>query len=176
METGRYNPAARWMHWLSAVMVLFLVPVGLYLGYFDPPDGALTDRLYNLHESFGVLLWVLVLVRLVSRQFAGVPAMPADTPRAIHLAATLNHWALYAMLLIQPLTGFLGNNAGGYNLVWFNVLPIPDPVGKNDPLSNTLFTLHSYGGWILIALVLMHLAGAAYHGFIRRDGVVGRMV
>jgi cytochrome b561 len=175
MESGRYTAAARWMHWISAVVVLGLVPVGLYLGHFDPPKGPLTDRLYNLHESFGVLLWALVLVRLISRQFAGVPPMPADTPRALRLAATLNHWALYAVLAIQPITGFLANNAGGYNLTLFSVLSVPDPIGKNENLSHTLLALHQYGGWTLIVLVSMHLAGAAYHAFIRRDGVVRRM-
>jgi len=175
MQVLRYSMSARLYHWLSAILVFGLIPVGLYLGRGDPPDGPLTDTLYLLHESFGVLLWLLVLFRLVSRQVNGVPEQPAATPPLLRLAARLNHVALYLMLLIQPVTGFLANNAGGYPLVWFNLLPIPSPVGKNDRLSDTLFSLHDIGGWLLIALVCLHLAGAAYHGLIRRDGVVRRM-
>jgi cytochrome b561 len=175
MENLVYTPVARWMHWISAVLVVGLTAVGLYLGQFDPPDGRLTDWLYNLHESFGVILWVLVLIRLVARQIYGVPAIPAGSSRLVRLGAGLNHAALYAAMLIQPITGFIGNNAGGYRLTMFNLLAIPDPVGKDPKLADTLFALHSYGGWALVALVTLHLLGAAYHG-VRRDGVVSRMV
>jgi cytochrome b561 len=175
METMRYSASARLYHWVSAVLVLGLIPVGLYLGKGDPPDGPTTDLLYLLHESFGATLWVLVLIRLAARLINGVPPMPAGTSRLVRGISTLNHGALYAVLLIQPVTGFLANNAGGYPLVWFNLIAIPDPVGKNEKLSEALATLHGYGGWALIALVSLHLAGAAYHALIRRDGVVGRM-
>lgn len=176
MENTRYTASARLYHWATAVLVLGLIPVGIYLGKFDPPDGPLTDLLYLLHESFGVVLWVLVLLRLVSRLLRGVPPIPVGTSVLVHLVSRLNHAALYLVLLIQPVTGFLGNNAGGYKLVLFNLIAIPDPVGKNDKLSETLFALHGLGGWALVALVSLHLLGAAYHGLVRRDGVVARMI
>ena len=175
MEVTRYSASARLYHWATAVVVLCMIPVGLYLNLGDPPDGPTTDMLFMLHESFGVTLWVLVLLRLLTRLAGGKPPMPLGTPAFVRIASMLNHAALYIILLIQPVTGFLSNTAGGYPVAWFNLFMLPDPTGKNEKLSDTLTALHNYGGIALIALVCLHLAGAAYHGLIRRDGVVGRM-
>jgi cytochrome b561 len=173
----RYSTPMRWLHWISALMVLGLLAAGFVLGYVDMPDGPGKDRLYNLHESFGVVLWCVVVARLILRQLSGVPAMPPDTPDLVRMGAALNHAALYAVLLIQPIVGFLANNAAGYSLSMFNVLGLPDPIGKQpDGVWEALFKLHEIGGWALVGLVCMHLAGAAYHGVVRRDGIVSRMM
>lgn len=175
MNEVRYNAFARSLHWLVALIVLGMVPTGLYLGYGDPPHGPTTDMIYNLHESIGVTLWVLVLVRLVSRQLVGTPPLPLGTPRIIRAASKANHAALYLVLLIQPITGFLGNNANGYGLVWFNVAAVPTLLYKNAALGHQIVTMHRIGGVALVCLVTLHLLGAAYHGLVRRDGVVSRM-
>ncbi len=172
----RYTLPARLYHWISAVLVLGLLPVGEYLGHFDPPDGPVTDRLYMLHESFGVLLWLVVLLRFASRQLVGTPPLPDSAGWLVDLMSKLNHLAIYVILLAQPVTGFLANNAGGYDVAWFNLVKLPALIGKNESLGDSLSALHMYGGLALIVLVIFHLTGAVYHGFIRRDGVVRRMV
>jgi cytochrome b561 len=172
----KYGLSARLYHWISAVIVIFLLPVGEYLGHFDPPDGPTTDLLYMLHESFGVLLWLVVLLRFATRQINGTPPLPDSAGFVVDIASKLNHLAMYLILLIQPVTGFLANSAGGYGLVWFNLIKLPTLIGKDEKLGDSLATLHMYGGFALIALVCIHLLGAIYHSFIRRDGVVSRMV
>jgi cytochrome b561 len=175
MNTGRYSLFARALHWISAVMVLGVYIGGAWLGFFEPADGPFKDALYNLHESFGVTLWSITLIRLLSRVATGVPAMPNATPALVRIASTLNHGALYAVLLAQPVVGFMGNNAGGYPLSWFNLVNLPNPIGKNDALSDQLFKLHGTLGWALVILVTMHLLGSAYHGWVKKDGIVSRM-
>jgi cytochrome b561 len=172
----KYTITMRWLHWVSALAVVGLLGVGFVLGYVDLPDGPGKDRLYNLHESFGVALWCLVVIRLLLRQISGVPVQPASMPRWMRLGSGLNHAALYALLLLQPVAGLLANNAGGYGLELFNVLTVPNLVGKNDHLSDLLFKMHEIGGLALAGLVGLHVVAAAYHGVIRRDGVVSRMV
>ncbi len=172
----RYGLSARLYHWISAVIVLGLLPVGEYLGHFDPPDGPTTDALYMLHESFGVLLWLVVLARFVTRQVNGVPPLPDSAGFVVDIASKLNHFGMYLLLLVQPVTGFLANSAGGYDVNWFNLVKLPTLIAKDDKLSESLGALHMYGGIALIALVCIHLFGAVYHGFIRRDGVVRRMI
>ena len=49
-------------------------------------------------------------------------------------------------------------------------------VSKNEALATQLFTLHRWVGWLVIALVLMHVSAALYHHFIRRDAVLKRML
>jgi cytochrome b561 len=80
------------------------------------------------------------------------------------------------VLLIQPVIGFLATNAWGFPLVWAHLVPIPSPVGKNEPLATILSGVHWYGALLLVLLIGAHLGGAFYHGVIRRDGVVQRML
>lgn len=176
MSGERYDALARFLHWISALAVAGLIPAGIYLGHFDPPDGPTTDQIYNLHESLGATLWIVTLLRVVARIATGAPSLPPSVSPMMRFLAGTNQLAIYLVLLVQPVTGFLANNAGGYDLDWFGVVPIPTLIGKNDGLSDSLFALHQIGGAALVVLVCIHLAAAAYHGVIRRDGVVSRIV
>ena len=172
----RYPPAMRLIHWLTAVLVLLLFIFGGWTHYFDPGDGPFKDELYNLHQSIGITVWVLVLIRIVVRLATGAPKLPADTPGVIRFAASLNHLALYVVLLVQPILGLSNTNAYGFPLDWFGLFRVPSPVGKlPDPQAEFLGTLHWFGALALLLLLAAHIAGAAYHGLIRRDGVVRHM-
>jgi cytochrome b561 len=173
----QYAPAMRRIHWLTAAMVLLLFVCGGWTHYFDPGEGLLKDLLYNLHQSFGVTVWLLVLLRVVLRIATGAPKLPPGTPAAIRVAASLNHLALYLVLLVQPVTGFLDTNANGFPLAWFGLFEVPSPIGKQpDAVAHALDGMHWFGALALLLLVGSHLAGAAYHGLIRRDGVLRHML
>jgi cytochrome b561 len=43
-------------------------------------------------------------------------------------------------------------------------------------LSEKLFALHRWSGFLLIALVLMHIGAGLYHHVIRGDNVLRRML
>jgi cytochrome b561 len=174
--TERYRPAARWLHWITALLVAAMFTLGIWMIYFKPADARLGHRLFNLHESTGVAIWVIVLGRLWLRRRWPPPPLPADTPAPIRLAARLNHLGLYALLLAMPVIGFLGNNAQGVALVWYELVPLPSPLGKDEATARILSAIHWWGALLLLAMVGAHLAGAAYHGWIRRDGVVRRML
>jgi cytochrome b561 len=171
----RYGPAARFFHWITAVIVVVMVVLGVWVTKYEPSDEAFKLQLYNLHESFGVLLFVLVAVRLFVR-FGNPPAMLDGQPAAIRLGSRLNHFALYAILLVQPILGFLDTNAWGFPVKWFGLFTLPSPIGKQEEnVAQQFSDAHYVGALVLIALVALHLLGAAYHGLIRQDGVVKRM-
>jgi cytochrome b561 len=172
----RYPPGARWLHWLTAALVLVMFVVGLWMTWFEPKDEAFKFLLYDIHESTGVVLFVLVLLRLL-RRLANPPApLPRGVGGAIRFAAHANHALLYAVLLIQPVLGFLDTNAWGFPVVWAGLVSLPSPIGKNEALAPLLSDLHWYGALLLVVLIGAHLCGAFYHGVIRRDGVVQRML
>ena len=143
--------------------------------YFEPANEAFKLRLYNIHESLGVIVFVIVLIRLVNRYLNPPPPLPADTPAVIRLAAHVNHMALYALLVLMPIIGFLATNAWGFPLSVFGVLPLPVPLGKNEEIAKVLSFLHWCGAITIILLIVAHLAGVIYHTFIRRDGLLQRM-
>ena len=171
----RYTLAARWLHWLTAALVAVLIVAGIWIRYFEPANEAFKLRLYNIHESLGVIVFVLALIRLLNRYRHPPPPLPAGTPAFIHVASRLTHLALYALLLLMPIIGFLATNAWGFPLSVFGVLPLPVPLGKDEDLAKLLSLLHWSGAIAIIALIGGHLTGVIYHTFVRRDGLLQRM-
>lgn len=171
----RYITAARWLHWLTAALLLVVITAGLWIVYFEPKDEAFKFRLYNIHESFGVIVFALTLVRLLTRWRNPPPPLPSDTPALIQQCARVTHLSLYALLLLMPAIGFLATNAWGFPLKLFDLIPLPSPIGKDEALAGTLSFLHGCGAVAIGTLIGAHLGGAGYHTFIRRDGVLKRM-
>jgi len=176
MTPARYAPSSRWLHWLTAVLVVVVIVFGIWIRYFEPANEAFKLRLYNIHESFGVIVFVLTLIRVVNRWRHPPPPLPPDTPAVIRLAAHTSHMALYALLLLMPVIGFLATNAWGFPLSVFGVLPLPVPLGKDEDLAKILSFLHWCGAITIVLLIGAHLMGVIYHTFIRRDGLLHRML
>ena len=86
------------------------------------------------------------------------------------------HTSLYVLLLAMPIVGYIANSAYGAPTPFFGLFDLPPIVGKNEALATQLFTIHRWVGWLVIALVLMHVGAALYHYFIRRDNVLKRML
>ncbi|CAN5731948.1 hypothetical protein BH09PSE5_BH09PSE5_48840 [soil metagenome] len=171
----RYAVSSRWLHWLTVLLLVVIIPLGLWIRFFEPADQNFKLRLYNVHESLGVLVFVLVLVRIVNRRLNLPPPLPSDVPALIQFAAHATHMGLYALLVLMPITGFLATNAWGFPLSVFNVLPIPSPLGKDHAIAKVLSILHACGAAAIVLLILGHLAGVVHHTFIRRDGLLRRM-
>ena len=172
----RYPPAARWLHWTTAALVGVLIVVGVWMMYFEPKDEVLKFALYDIHQSVGVVVFVVVALRLLRRLTNPPAPLPSRIPGSFRFAAHANHTLLYAVLLIQPVSGFLDTNAWGFPLHWARLFEIPSPIGENKALAPVLSDLHRYGAASLVLLVGAHVCGAFYHGVIRRDGVVQRML
>ena len=174
--TERYAPSSRAFHWLTSVLVAVVIFFGVWIKYFEPAEQAFKLRLYNIHESFGVVVFLIVVLRLLNRWRRPPPPLPADTPGVIRAAAHTSHALLYVLLLLMPVVGFLATNAWGFPLTVFGVVPLPAPYGKDEELAKLLSFLHWCGAITLILLIGAHLMGVVYHTFIRRDGLLRRML
>jgi cytochrome b561 len=171
----RYTITARVLHWLTALALLALGILGVWIGWAAPEDEVLKLRLYALHENIGLLLWPVTLFRLAWRsRHPPPPELPQPAP--LRLAAHANHVALYGLLLTMPVIGWLATTAWGFPPVLLGILPLPSPLGTNEALAPGLTSLHGWMALCLGLLVLVH-AGAAlvWHGLIRRDGLLRRM-
>lgn len=174
--TERYAAPARLMHWTTAVLIAVVAVLGLWLAYFRPEEEGFKLRLYNIHESLGVVVWVLTLARLAYRRLHPPPPLPDDTPALIRFAAHTTHLGLYALLLALPVVGFLATNAWGFPLKVFGVLPLPAPIGKDEALAKVLSTLHWSGALVGALLLAGHVGGVIYHTFVRKDALLRRML
>ncbi len=168
-----YDRPARAFHWLTALLVLGMIPAGLVMIQEGLPR-PLQDALFIFHKNTGVLVLLLVIARLLWRaghRPAERPALPVWQDRL----ADLNHLLLYALLLAMPLSGYVRVRAGGFPIEVLDAMNLPALVPKSKPLAEFAEATHFYAAWTLIAVVCLHLAAALYHGMVRRDGILRRM-
>lgn len=173
---ARYGAPHRLLHWTTALLIGVVAILGLWLAYFRPEEEGFKLRLYNIHESLGVVIWVLTLARLAYRRLNPPPPLPADTEPFVRFAAHATHLGLYGLLLLLPIIGFLATNAWGFQLKLFGLLPLPSPIGKDEALAKVLSTLHWCGALAGALLLAGHIGGVIYHTFIRKDGLLRRML
>jgi cytochrome b561 len=133
-------------------------------------------RLYALHKSIGLTVLLVVVVRLLWRVTHAPPALPADIAPWQKKVSAITHWALYALLLLIPLSGWLLNGTTGFPIAWFGTFAVPNLIAANPPLKDTAELVHAVFGKILLGLVALHVAGALHHHFVLRDVILTRMV
>ncbi len=171
---GRYTLIARVLHWTMALLVIAMIPAGFVL--MSLPAGTVQDAAFNLHRSAGVLLLALVLVRIGWRLGHPPPPLPAALPAAQRAIAGVAHLGLYALLLAMPLIGWWATSAYGAPIVVFGLFELPPLVAQDRALSERLFALHGFAGIALALLIAAHAGAALHHHFVRRDGVLRRML
>lgn len=177
----RYSAVAMALHWLIALAVLLLLGSGMTMTRMAP--GLLSFDLYQWHKALGITVLALTLLRIIWRLTHRPPPLPDSMPRLERLAAHLGHAGLYALLLVLPLTGWAMVSASPLNIptTWFNLfliphLPTPETLEARKALESGLEELHGIGGWLMLALVGVHVAAALRHALILRDGIFSRMV
>ncbi|NMT63182.1 cytochrome b [Marinobacter orientalis] len=177
-EIQKYPAGWRILHWVMALMVLTLIPIGLWMASRAEADlwGDLTDTLYNWHKAIGFSVLLLMVLRIVVKIRLKTPPYPDEMPRQLQIAAKSLHHLIYIMLVVTPLFGWAGVTAfpalvtvGGYHL------PAMPFVPEDKELANRLFEIH---GWLAITLGVLiagHIAAALRH-LLRKDGIFRRMV
>lgn len=171
---ARYRAPAIVLHWLVAVLIFGLFPLGLYMS-----DLALSPRkleLYAWHKWFGITVLLLVVLRLLWRLGHRPPPLPDSLPRWQAHAAEALHKLLYLLILAIPLSGWALSSAAGVQVVWWGVLPLPNLLAPDHALARQLAEVHEWLNFTMAALVAAHVGAALKHQFIDRDGVLLRML
>jgi cytochrome b561 len=104
------------------------------------------------------------------------PPLPLTVTRVEMVLARSTHLTLYVILIVIPLAGYLNAAAAGHAVSLFGILRIPPCLPENDRVSQAAIAVHLVGQYVLYLFVALHTAGALYHGVIRRDGVLDRML
>lgn len=172
-----YSPRARMYHWIMVPLLLIQIPVGVYMVYRGTTlniwDGT-TNSLYDTHKLIGVTIFFLAMARLTYRLSNGAPADEPTLEPWQKTISHITHWAIYALLIIVAIGGYLGVSYYGAAKPFGIQLPVF--VAKNEDTANAIFALHRAGGLILAALIAMHIGAALFHHLIRKDNVLRRMI
>jgi cytochrome b561 len=168
-----YTRTAIALHWLIALFIFAQVPFGWYLE--EIPRGTPARGWYvNLHKSVGVTLGVAILFRACWRWLHPPPAMPGWMPRWERIGASATHAALYACMLIMPITGYVASNFSKWGVKYFNAIQLP-PWGVDDERVYAFFNgAHVATSYLFVALIVAHVASAVWHTS-RHDGILQRM-
>lgn len=170
----QFDRVQRWLHWTMAILIFALIGLGVVTAYL--PVGQQPRRgLLEIHKSIGFTLMALLLVRIGWRWFTGEPAYRHRLDRLTRIAGRVGHVALYALMLFMPVTGYIYSAAGGYSLPWFGLFQWPRLLPHDNKIAAWGELLHDRGGWVISAVILVHLAAVAFHHWFRRDEVLSRM-
>ena len=168
----RYTLTAQALHWLTALLILAVVPVAWVV--VSLPLGPERSWLFVIHRSLGVTIFAFVVVRLAWRAMNPAPPLSGGTSQAMELVGRVTHWLLYVLLLLMPVSGYL-QSASGRPVSYFGLFDLP-ALPENKSLDDVAKTLHLLGQWGVYALVVLHVFATAWHVAVRRDGLLNRML
>ena len=168
---ARYSTVAIVLHWAIAALLIFQVGLGFRM---EEASGAAAFALFQLHKSIGIAILLLVAIRLLWRLVRTPPPISAKPWEKALAHGT--HTALYALMLLLPLTGWIiiSTSRIAVPTLVFGWIPWPHlPVPQ--AWHGVSEFLHENLVWVLIALFALHVAGALKHHFIDHDGELARM-
>ncbi|MDP3339647.1 cytochrome b/b6 domain-containing protein [Frigidibacter sp.] len=174
-----YGSLARALHWLTALLILTAIGLGLYAGTLPDGSQAEVSRLitvYSLHKTIGVAAFFTAMVRILWALVQPRPAPLHPDRRSETLAAEVVHWALYGAMLVMPLSGWVYHSAvvGFAPILWpfGQALPL---VPLSEAVAGAAKAVHHSSALVLYAAIGLHVLGALKHALIDRDATLARM-
>lgn len=171
---NHYGLIAIFLHWLIALIVFVLLPLGIYMTYL--PISYQKLKLYGWHKEYGILILMLIIVRMFWRLVNIQPLLPTYLPNWQKLAARAVHYSFYIFLLVLPISGWLITSAVNLPVSFFGIVIFPNLISPNQNLLPLFISIHKWLGYILIAIICLHVSAALKHHFINKDDVLRRML
>jgi cytochrome b561 len=162
-------------HWLLALIIISLFGLGLWmtgLSYYDP----WYKTAPNLHKSIGIIVMNLMLMRLIWRIINPTPKPLATHHSWERYLASSVHIALYLIVFLIGITGYLISTADGRAIEVFGLISIPSMGLFIEQQEDVAGWAHWALAWTLMTVVGLHFIGALKHHFIDKDSTLIRML
>jgi cytochrome b561 len=160
----QYHPLMQLLHWFMAAAVIIVLTLGLM------------ETQFFIHKSLAVTVCFLVVLRVFVREKHPAPPLPAAMTSVQVKLAHLGHFLLYFMMFVMPIQGLLMINSSGKAPSFWGLFALPMLVDKNRPLHHFLGEMHELGGYVFLALIILHVLATIQHQFILKDGLLWRML
>ncbi|QTH63728.1 cytochrome b [Psychrosphaera ytuae] len=162
------------IHWLSAIAVFGLFFVGIWmvdLSYYSEWYRTAPD----LHKSVGLTLLALTLFRVFWVLINPKPQALAES-KLEQSAGKLGHSALYILLLVIMVSGYLISTADGRGIEVFGLFEVPSLGEFIENQEDVAGDIHEWGAYILMGVVALHIVAALKHHFLNKDRTLIRMI
>jgi cytochrome b561 len=173
--TSSWGSVARAFHWILGITIIGMLAFGWWMNHIP----ARPDRFFyrNIHADIGYVVLLLTVLRLLWRLKNPTPALPPDTPRWQRIAAHISHGAIYVVVILVTIMGWAhsGAHTPDYSS-WFGLFHVPQITSPDKAAADAFEDRHIFLAYVLLALIVVHLAAAAWHHFVKRDRVAARMV
>lgn len=173
-EITRYGTLGLTLHWVMAVVVLIAFLYG---------PGSSETHVYaashnfdrQLHETLGLTVLVLAILRVLWRLGATTPELPADS-RWMDMAARSVQLAMYILFFALPLTAISGAWLEGHPLTLLAGVEIHPLLSKSHALGASIAEIHTWLGDAIMWLAGLHALAGLFHHFVLKDGVLASML
>lgn len=179
MTSTSFTTTTKIFHWLTALLILTIIPLGVIAGRLPvETDAQISQKafLFSIHKTLGIAVFLVALARIAYAITQSKPGPLHPERRIETLLAEVVHWLLYISLVLVPLTGWIHHASAAVAApVWIpfaNSLPF---VAKDPTVSDLFGGLHWIWSKIMVASILLHVAGALKHHFVDRDITLKRM-
>jgi cytochrome b561 len=171
---SRYGAVAKLFHWSTVALVgaAYLTSSG---GSEEQIYSAASDFARKTHETLGLLLFALVLLRIFWRLFEPSPEA-APMPDWMRYSANAAHFGLYTLLLAIPLTALGGAWLGAHPLTLFGIGDVEPMLPQMRDLGQTIADLHTILGNVIIWLAGIHAIAALFHHYVLGDNTLRSML
>ena len=168
-----YGIISKALHWLIFLLLAAQYAVGSIMPHIGRKT--LNEGWVNWHFSLGAAILFFIVVRLAWRLLNPVPPS-AELTSGEKILSALVHWALYLLVLVMTLLGWAATNSRGWDVNLFGLVTLPKISPTGSHWGHECGDIHNVLVYVLLGFIVLHVAGAAYHHFIKRDQVVGRML
>jgi cytochrome b561 len=172
-EAPGYGLVAKLLHWL----IVALLTVQYAIGSIMPHIGRKTanEGWVSWHFSVGAAILFFIVIRLGWRLLHSVPQLPTLAPWE-KLLSGFTHWGLYILVLAMTLLGWAATNSRGWDVNLFGLVTLPKISPTGSAWGHECGDIHNILVYVLLGFILVHVAAALYHYFVKHDQVVGRML
>ena len=170
-QQRQFTTRMRWFHWLTAVLVLTILGIGLAM------VASLTDyhALLSIHRPLGVLILIVVVIRFVNRHYSTLPPFPATMSPRERSVASASELFLYALLVVQPLVGWGMLSAAGFPITLYGSIHLFPILPDNVMLFAVLRKAHTVLAYLLFLMFLAHFGAVLFHTWVLQDRTFSRM-
>ena len=166
-----YGLISKLLHWASAILLLFQIPLGFYL--VDLDFGPKKLNIENIHVVIGLFIFYLVILRLLSKIINPTPKLDPSIFKGQKLLAKLNHILLYVTILSITISGILKKLFNGETLeIFFKELKIKD----NFELAELFYDIHVLSNYFIIVLISIHILAVVVHKFFFNENLLKKIL